>query len=62
MGSFWARTSLIVMTSFLSSAGGNCQDAVTLVEVFAIKEKLSGAFEGSTIKQEHVLLVQNCYF
>ena len=35
------------MTPFLSSAGGNCQDASILVEVFAVREKLEGACEGT---------------
>ena len=40
------------MIPFLSSAGGNCQDAVILVEDFADTVKPSGAFEGSTVEQQ----------
>ena len=35
------------MFPFLSSAGGNCQDASILVEVLAVRDKLLGAFEGT---------------
>ena len=38
------------MIPFLESAGGNCQDAVILVEVFAVTVKLFGALEGAVIK------------
>ena len=41
------------MTPFLSSGGGNSQDAVTLVEVVAVKLKLSGGPEGTEEKQCH---------
>ena len=41
-----------MMAPFLPSAGGNCQDAIILVEVFAVTVKPSGAFEGSTIEQK----------
>ena len=40
-----------MMAPFLPSAGGNCQDAVILVEVFAVTVKPSGAFEGATIER-----------
>ena len=33
----------------LASAGGNCQDAVILVEELALTVKLVGAFEGTAI-------------
>ena len=39
------------MIPFLSSAGGNCQDASILVEDFAVREKLLGACEGTEIKE-----------
>ena len=38
------------MIPFLASAGGNCQDASILVEVFAVREKLVGACEGTGIE------------
>ena len=38
------------MFPFLSSAGGNCQDASMLVEVLAVREKLVGACEGTGIE------------
>ena len=34
---------------FLESAGGNCQDAVILVEEVGIKVRLVGAFVGTAI-------------
>ena len=37
------------MFPFLESAGGNCQDAVILVEELALTVKLVGAFEGAAI-------------
>ena len=37
-----------VMIPFLSSAGGNCQDASILVEVLAVRDKLLGAPVGAT--------------
>ena len=39
-----------LMIPFLESAGGNCQDASILVEVFAVREKLLGACEGTAIE------------
>ena len=35
------------MIPCLESAGGNCQDAVILVEELAVKRKLVGALEGT---------------
>ena len=37
------------MIPFLESAGGNCQDAVILVEELAVTKKVVGAFEGTKI-------------
>ena len=37
-----------VMIPFLSSAGGNCQDASILVEVLAVRDMLLGACVGAT--------------
>ena len=34
----------------LDSAGGNCQNAVIVVEVFAVTVKLIGALEGTAIE------------
>ena len=39
------------MTPFLSSAGGNCQDAVILVEFFAVKLKPLGAAKGAAVEE-----------
>ena len=36
-----------VMIPFLNFAGGNCQDALILVEELAVTEKLRGGFEGT---------------
>ena len=36
---------------FLESAGGNCQDAVIIVEVTAVALKLLGACDGAAIKK-----------
>ena len=41
------------MTPFLESAGGNCQDAVILVEVLAVEVKLPGGCEGTAIEKSH---------
>lgn len=38
------------MFPFQESAGGNCHDASTLVEDFAVTEKLVGACEGTGIE------------
>ena len=35
------------MIPFLSSAGGNCQDALILVDVSAERDKLVGGCEGT---------------
>ena len=46
---FFLKNSLNpVMIPFLSSAGGNCQDASILVEVLAVRDKLLGACVGTT--------------
>ena len=46
---FFLKNSLNpVMIPFLSSAGGNCQDASILVEVLAVRDKLLGAPVGAT--------------
>ena len=59
------------MSPFQESAGGNCQDASILVEDFAVREKLLGACEGTTIWQlekwinsplETYIHVCNCWF
>ena len=42
------------MIPFLSSAGGNCQDAVILVEVFAVRAKPLGAEEGAAVEQHYI--------
>ena len=42
------------MTPFLLSAGGNCQDAVILVELFAVTVKPLGAAEGAAIEQNYI--------
>ena len=39
------------MIPFLESAGGNCQNSVILVEDFARRESLAGAFEGAAVEQ-----------
>ena len=36
-----------MMTPFLSSAGGNCQDASILVACLTVRDKLVGACEGT---------------
>ena len=43
------------MIPFLSSTGGNCHDAVILVEDFAATLKPSGALEGATVEQKMTL-------
>ena len=48
------------MTPFLSSSGGNCQDAVIAVEDFTVTVKPLGAAEGAAIKHySHDLLVNS---
>ena len=37
------------MIPFLESAGGNCQNAVTLVEELAVRVKLAGDPEGTAM-------------
>ena len=50
VGLFFLYNSLNpLMIPFLSSGGGNCQDAVILVELFAVREKLVGGCEGTAI-------------
>ena len=39
------------MIPFLESGGGNCQDALILIDVFAVREKLVGACEGTELKR-----------
>ena len=39
------------MIPFLAHCGGNCQDAVILVEVFAVREKAVGGLDGTEIEQ-----------
>ena len=39
-----------LMIPFLESAGGKCQDAVILVEDFARRERLVGAFDGAAVE------------
>ena len=39
------------MIPFLSSGGGNCQDAVTLVELITVTLKLAGGPEGTEENQ-----------
>ena len=39
------------MIPFLESAGGNCHDAVILVDEVAVTVKPLGAFEGAAIEQ-----------
>ena len=41
---------------FLESAGGNCQDAVMLVEEVTVTVKLVGAFEGTAILKLTVII------
>ena len=42
------------MTPFLSSSGGSCQDALILVELFAVTVKPIGAAEGAAIEQHYI--------
>ena len=42
------------MTPFLLSSGGNCQDAVILVELLAVTVKPLGAAEGAAIEQHYI--------
>ena len=43
------------MIPFLASAGGNCQDAVILVELLEVTVKLLGAWDGTEIKNVNSL-------
>ena len=43
------------MIPFLESAGGNCQDAVILVEELAVTVKLVGDPEGTAIGKRKIL-------
>ena len=38
------------MIPFRESAGGNCHDAVILVEELAVREKLLGGLDGTAIE------------
>lgn len=40
-----------LMIPFLKPFGGNCQDAAMLVELRAVRVRLAGAFEGTTIEK-----------
>ena len=42
------------MIPFLESPGGNCQDALILVEELAVRERRIGGFEGAAIEQLHI--------
>ena len=44
------------MIPFLESSGGNCQDAIILVEVLAARVKLLGGSEGTAIKKFHMII------
>ena len=44
------------MIPFMESAGGSCQDASMLMEVFAVRVKLVGGCEGTAIKQKMFLV------
>ena len=50
------------MIPFLESSGGNCQDAVILVEEVAVRVKPRGACEGTEIEQLRVNLIQYSEF
>ena len=43
------------MIPFQKLAGGNCQDAVILVEDFAVRAKFSGACEGTAIEKNYII-------
>lgn len=47
------------MIPCLESAGGNCQDAITLVDEVAITLKFKGALEGAINKQSQNSFVMN---
>ena len=40
-----------MISPFLVHGGGNCQDAVILVEFFAVREKALGGLDGTEIEQ-----------
>ena len=40
-----------MISPFLVHGGGNCQDAVILVEFFAVREKALGELDGTEIEQ-----------
>ena len=44
------------MIPFQESSGGNCQDAIILVEVLAARIKLLGGIEGTAIKKFHMII------
>ena len=44
---------------FLESGGGNCQDAVTLVEEITVREKPLGGPDGTAIEQLYFNLIQH---
>ena len=46
------------MIPFLESSGGNCQDAIILVEVLAARVKLLGGSEGTAIKKFHMIIYE----
>ena len=61
--SFFLKNNLNpVMTPFQESSGGKLQDAVILVDVFAVTEKLVGACEGAVIDELKICIyLQNIY-
>ena len=46
----------LLIIPFLESGGGNCQDAVILVEEVAVTVRLVGAFVGTAIKKLTVII------
>ena len=48
---FWKNNLNPMIIPFLESAGGNCQDAVIIVEVTAVTLKLLGACDGAAIEK-----------
>ena len=40
-----------MISPFLVHGGGNCQDAVILVEVVAVREKALGGLDGTAIEK-----------
>ena len=44
------------MIPFLESSGGNCQDAIILVEVLAARVKPLGGCEGAAVKKFHMMI------